>query len=406
MENYFWCIGGGILQVPLIQELRKLDLKAIVTDGDAECICHQLADTFNKIDIHDAHGHIEWAKKLRKKLNIVGVLAAGIDAPVTMSKVAEFLKLPGVPSHISEIVHYKSNFRDFCASNDIETPGYKAFRIGEWDLFREHCDKIQTPFIIKNVDSSASRGTKIFYHRDPIEEIKIATQAANFSKSKLFLVESLWIGKECTVETIFDINGNFHECFITDRLFNYESGYPIETGLVSPSQLSEDKQKNCFKLAKSVSKKLGIKIGAAKFDIIYTEKGPKIIEMTTRLSGGFDCQYLVPASLGLNVLGAAIVTACGKEIPKDYLEPKFNKVSVSASNWPKPGTIKRISGISEAKKIKGVEQIFFRKEVGDTVEEYNNCVQRTNFIIASGSSLSEAQRAVQNAIDRITIETI
>mgnify|MGYP007000103918 CR=1 len=66
------------------------------------------------------------------------------------------------------------------------------------------------------------------------------------SKSRSFLVESVWTGKECTVETLFDKEGIFHKCFITDRKFDYSNGYPIELGLVSPSQLSSKIQEECF----------------------------------------------------------------------------------------------------------------------------------------------------------------
>ena len=133
--------------------------------------------------------------------------------------------------------------------------------------------------------------------------------------------------KECTVETIYDVEGNFHRCFITDRNFDYSNGYPLELGLVSPSQLSDKVQEECFTLAKTVSNKLGIKIGAAKFDMIITDDGPKIIEMTTRLSGGFDCQYVVPASTGKNIVMAAM--NLWNHFPKELLKNKFNKVCVT-----------------------------------------------------------------------------
>ena len=74
-----------------------------------------------------------------------------------------------------------------------------------------------------------------------------------------------------------------------------------------------------YLLAEEVSKTMKVKIGASKFDMILTETGPKIIEMTVRLSGGFDCQYLVPAATGKNILAAAILTSQGKAFQKDFL---------------------------------------------------------------------------------------
>ena len=104
-NRYLWIVGGGILQLPLIKEAKKLSYKTIVTDGDSDCVCSKKADIFRCIDVFDIPTHITAAKNLRsKKINISGVLAAGIDCHETMAKIAEFLCLPGVNSKISNLV--------------------------------------------------------------------------------------------------------------------------------------------------------------------------------------------------------------------------------------------------------------------------------------------------------------
>nr|WP_245154888.1 ATP-grasp domain-containing protein [Prochlorococcus marinus] len=321
-----------------------------------------------------------------------------------MSKLCEFLNLPGVSSSISETVHDKFKFREFSAKNNICVPKYEIYKENDLKNLTNILDKYTLPFIIKNVDSSGSRGTKIFYSRDKKEEERIAKEAITVSKSRSFLVESVWTGKECTVETLFDKEGIFHKCFITDRKFDYSNGYPIELGLVSPSQLSSKIQEECFTLAENVSNKLGIKIGAAKFDMIITNDGPKIIEMTTRLSGGFDCQYVVPASTGKNVVMAAVMTACGTNFPDFLLENKFNKVCVTGSHWPENGRIKNIKNLEKVKNMEGVEHIFFRKKVGDLIENYSNCTDRVDFIICSGINYDKANKNLEAAISELKIE--
>lgn len=403
MKNIFWCIGGGVLQEPLICEARALGYNILVTDAAENCVCAHLADIFYAVDIFDIDAHLTLATELSKKHEIVGVLAAGIDAPVTMSRLAEHLGLPGVSSLISETVHYKSKFRDFCKVNGIETPHYKVLGANDLSTLPEILDTFDLPFIIKNVDSSGSRGTKIFYTRDNQEELRIAKEAIEYSKSDTFLVESVWLGQECTVETLYDIHGKFHECFITDRIFDYSTGYPIEKGLVSPSQLSNSAQSECFELAERVANKLGIKIGAAKFDMIYTEDGPRIIEMTTRLSGGFDCQYVVPLASGKNIMGAAILTACGGEFPSEFLVDRKNLYAITLSHWPENGEILEVKGTQEALQLPGIEHVFFRKTVGDVVEGFKNCVDRVSFIIATGATLLEAEKNAQRAHDKIEL---
>ena len=403
--DYFWVIGGGLLQIPIVEKLNKLGIKSIVSDVSSECACSKICDYFIKLDIFDIEGHLNSADELISlDNNVIGVLAAGIDAPVTMSMLGEYLNLPVVSSEISKIVHNKAKFRQKMQEIGVEIPLYKEFKDGELRLFEDYLNAIQLPFIIKNVDSSASRGTKIFHDRNEEEEVAIFREACNVSKSNSCLVESLWMGTEHTVETIFDVEGNFHELFITDRFFDYTSGFPIETGLKNPSSLSAEQCKKCYELAKLVAIGIGINIGAAKFDMIYTSEGPRIIEMTTRLSGGFDCQYLVPATTGKDILLIAILTALGNPFPKTLNKITLPNVGLTASVWPEEGKISAITGIEEAKQIEFIAHVFLRKKIGDNIEYYNNCAQRVCFVIASAPSLSQTESALNEAISVINIK--
>ena len=403
-KGYFWVIGGGLLQLSLIEEVTKLGNKVIVTDADPNCVCRNKSSYFKAIDIFDIAQHINYANELIEKgLKIVGVLAAGIDAPETMARVAEHLHLPTVSSDIAHLVNNKDLFRQKMQSIELPVPKYSVVDEGNIDELDSIIKDIGYPLIVKNTSSSGSRGTKIFYSPDFTGVHLMIKEAIKVSRSSKALIESLWEGSEHTVETIFDIEGNFHPCFITDRLFDKSNGFALETGLIHPSRLTTKEQEEMFLLAEKVSNKIGIKIGAAKFDIIQTNNGPRIIEMTVRLSGGFDCQYLVPAATGKNILKAAILTACGKSFSKDLLEDNKNKVALSESLWPKPGKIIGIEGLDEAKKHQGFEKIFFKLKIGDYVESYEDCTKRVCFIIASGLTYKEAKRSMSNIKKSIKI---
>jgi len=266
-------------------------------------------------------------------------------------------------------------------------------------------NEIGYPLIVKNTSSSGSRGTKIFYSPDYDGVHSMVQEAIDVSRSKKALIESLWDGSEHTVETLFDVNGKYHRCFITDRLFDKSDGFALETGLVHPSKLTNDEQNEMYLLAEKVSNEIGINYGAAKFDMIQTEDGPRIIEMTVRLSGGFDCQYLVPAATGKNILKAASLTATGKSFGNKLLEDTKHRVALSESIWPSPGEITKIDGIETAKGLKGFEYIYFLYDVGDTIVRYTDCTKRVCFIIVSGNNYIEAKEnmaAIKNAI-RITV---
>lgn len=402
---YFWIIGGGQMQVPIIEEASRLGMSSIVTDLNPGCICALLADKFFSLDIFDIDGHLLLADKLiNEDIKIRGVLAAGIDAPETMARLAQHMNLPGVKPEIAQLVHHKANFRKTLEKLGYPVPRYISFSHEQLHELPFLAESIGYPLIIKNTDSSGSRGTRIFREENSILMQEVAQTAIAVSKSGIALMESCWEGSEHTVETLFDVQGKFHPCFITDRNFEKSDGYALETGLRHPSILPKTTQQEMYAIASSVATDLGVNIGAAKFDFMVTPAGPRIIEMTVRLSGGYDCQYLVPSATGKTVLRAAILTAIGEAFDESMLRDNLNRVGVTGSLWPEPGLITAISGVDEARQIPGVENIFFRYAPGDTIEPYVDCTRRFCFIITTGANEAEALDSLRRAEATIKIK--
>jgi biotin carboxylase len=391
-ENiFFWIIGGGEMQMPIIYEIRELGLKVICSDFNSKCVCAPLVDIFFEIDVFDIEGHLRKAREISKQHRIAGVLAAGIDAPETMAELARFLGLPGVAPEVARLVHDKAAFRQRLETLGFPVPRYVDFGEEQLDDVVALAQRIGYPLVLKNTDSSGSRGTRIFYRPCDQELRSAAAEAIRVSRSRRGLLESFWEGPEQTVETIFDIDGHFHPCFITDRVFDKRAGYALETALRHPTALNQDIQEDMYRIAYEVACAIGISIGAAKYDFILTPEGPRIIEMTVRLSGGFDCQYLVPAATGKNIIRAAVLTALGESFPPELLEPKQQRVAISRSLWPQPGRVRSISGLEEARQIMGVERIVMRKGPGDMIEPYTDCTKRVCFVIVAADTQAEAE---------------
>ena len=406
-DEFYWVIGGGLLQIPLIIEIRRLGYRTIVSDFNPSCASRKEADIFLPVDIFDIPGHINAGEKLvAKGHQIAAVLAAGIDAPETMAALATHLGLPSVTQDIAHIVNNKDKFRAQMQKLGYPVPKYQIIDAKNIHQLPAFIDQVGYPLIVKNTDSSGSRGTKIYYAPDPDGITEMVSEAMAVSRSKRALLEECWEGPEQTVETIFDSRGHFHPCFITDRIFDRSTGYALETGLRHPSTLSENVQAEMYTLAEKVARDIGIKIGAAKYDMILTKNGPRIIEMTVRLSGGFDCQYLVPAATGKNVLQAAILTGLSQEFDPAILKDTKNRVGLSESIWPKPGRIVAIKGTEEAKAVPGVEHIFFRYKVGDIIDTFVDCTKRVCFIIVTGETESHARDTLATVKNLIQIETV
>lgn len=403
---YLWIIGGGQLQVPLIQQARLLKLAIIVTDKNPHCLCAPLADRFYAVDIFNLNENIDLLFKLQSEgITLAGILAAGIDANVTAAVLARIAGLPGVDPRAAYLTHNKAAFRAFLMENGFPYPRF-AHAANE-DEFKAAIKKIGFPLIIKNVDSSASRGTKKFFTPAPWEELAaVFHEAMAVSSTKSALVEELLIGEEQTVESLFDVTGKFHPCFITDRMFLKDNPFAVEHEVRHPTTLSKPQQRELYDLVECIATKLGITIGAAKGDTIWTKRGPYILEMTTRLSGGFDCQYIVPAATGKNVLKAAILTALGKKFPASLLTDTKKRVALSASIWPPENSrIIAIRGIEKAKRMPGFEHFFLNHGVGEIIHPYTDGTKRVCFVIVTGKNEAEARvflHAILNTIQFVT----
>jgi biotin carboxylase len=126
----------------------------------------------------------------------------------------------------------------------------------------------------------------------------------------------------------------------------------VQTGSVTPSRLPEEIQNDMYNLMAQAAKAMGIDKGAFKGDLILCENKPKIIEITARLSGGYDSQYRKPYSFGINLIKATIDIAIGNKLDFRDIVPRWIKYSKTVSPFPEAGKITKISGLDELKKSK------------------------------------------------------
>lgn len=394
--------------MPLIAEVRKVDakMKILVTDGNPNCQCKDLGDFFYPVDIFDLDANIKLLNDLQfKGFEFKGILAAGLEANYTMAVLNNLAGLKAVSPLAAYIAHHKPVFRAFLQQHGLPCPKWREAR-NEKEL-KEAVQYIGFPLIIKNIDSSGSRGTKKFFKKPAFAALLRAfKEAVLVSTTKTALVEELLFGQEQTTEGLFDIHGKFHRTLVTGRVFDRKSPWATELHVEHPDELSEQDQGRLYDLLEKTARLLGITTGTAKGDTMITKKGPVLIEMTTRLSGGFDCQYLVPLATGKNVLRAAILTAMGKPFDKKLLVDTKHRVTILDSLWPKPGErIVAIEGLEKAKKLPGFELFSMRSKIGSVVEPYVDSTKRVCFIIVSGRNRLEARANMKRILDVIAIKT-
>ena len=392
--KYLLIIGGGIFQVPAIKVAKSMGLKVVVTDYNREAEGMLMADYPIEVSTRNINLTVNAAKQFHESCPLDGVMTVGTDASQTVAAVANALNLPGIPFEVAERSTDKIKMRRRLHKMGVAVPRF--YPVWTMDDLENAFKEMPLPLVIKPCDNMGARGVKLINER---HEASLAfREAKEASISGKLVVEEYMDGPELSLDALI-FNGHIQVTGIGDRIIQ-RAPYFVEVGHTLPSNQPQEKLGLATELFCSAIKALGIDIGAAKGDIKLTKDGPKVIEIAARLSGGWMSTYTYPLATGINLMKAAIEIALG-ETPAD-LKQKHDFVSAERAIISIPGKILSIKGVDDARKIKGVKEIIFLKEAGDSVEELRSNVGKTGYVITVAKTREEAIRI--NELARQTIQ--
>lgn len=379
-----------------------LDLGIIAVDYNPDAPGMKYADIAVTASTKDVHAVVSAMKDLQTRFSIIGVFTCGADVEITVSAVAEALNLPGIPVEVARrcndklLMHQYLDSRSFRGKAKYRLAGTleEALAAGEFAGF---------PCVIKPLDNCASRGVQRVPTRDDMEAAYKLAVSFNGERGGDVLVEECLEGSKHTIEMVA-WNNTWHLLSIIDTHY-ISPRWPCETGLNTTVQ-PKAMQEKMFQFAEEVARLIGIEFGAHKVDINIAQDGTiKLIELTARLSGGFHCQYASPLAFGSNDIRAALKLSVGLPLDLEDIRHKFEKGAAVRAVFPKPGTVVSISGVEDARKAPGVEQVFIWKKVGDTVGPYLNSADRPAFVIAGGETTKDAVANAEHGVSLIQFET-
>jgi biotin carboxylase len=390
-------VSAGIMQVPAIKVAKDLGLTVIATDRNPNAVGFKYCNYGITLDSKDVGGHVQFALENREKLNIKAAFA-GSDCAVTVSAITSALGLPGIPMDVAKRSNNKALMKERWIRDKIPTPfGEEVITIKEAKAVLKH---IGFPAIIKAVDNAASRGSMKIDSEEQFQHAIENAKAA--STTGTAIIEEYIFGNEQSVETIVWKERHYH-ISIADRIFGYHP-YHIETAHVDPSTLPSDKQKRIYEVVDAAADSLGITFGPAKADMIWSAKGPMILEMPARLSGGFHSQYTTPLSSGKNPIRAVMEIALDRDLDETLIRDTKSLTSICSGIFPPKGRLKAVCGVEEARKIEGVEEVIITKSPGDLIDNYVDNAQRFCWVIVVGRSREHAFEIFEMAKSYIRFE--
>jgi hypothetical protein len=138
--------------------------------------------------------------------------------------------------------------------------------------------------------------------------------------------------------------------------------------------------------------------------LIITDDGPKVLELTTRLSGGFDSGWTSPMAHGTNYTKGALLLALGRPLEEamPYFTPRWHRHAACIAVFgPKEGgVIKEIRGLEKAKEY---AEIICLYQEGDQLPALTDCTQRVCFCIAADENDMESKEETLTAHEFIEV---
>ncbi len=393
MSQTIMILGGGVMQLPAIRTASRAGWKVCVADGNSACPGSSLADEFFPVDLKDLEGLVDAARSVEPA--ITGVFTAGTDFSASVAFVAEALGLPGTSYESSLNASDKIRMRKLFEDQGVPSPAYRE--ISSEAKIEQTIAGLSFPLVVKPVDNMGARGVRRV--DDPEDLISAIHDAMGYSRSHRAVVEELIDGKEYSIDALVN-NGEITICGLAERHIYFPPTF-VEMGHTIPADIPEEVQRDLIDVFRAGVRALGITRGAAKGDVFHTRSGAVVGEIAARLSGGYMSGWTYPYASGHNVTESALNLSVG--LPPGDLSPRRNWYSAERAFLSIPGIVAQVVGVSAARSVPGVKDVFLRIKTGQSVKFPSNNVEKCGNIIATAQNRENAIRAAQYALRCIEI---
>lgn len=393
-------IGAGIFQSIAAQRARELGLKVLATDMDTNAVGFKYADFAGIVSTRDIDATVRFAREFHNTTHpIHGVLTVGTDVSRTVSAVAAALGLVGETPYTALKATNKARMRECFWQHGVPAPNWREF--ASYDEAVHAATELGFPVVVKPVDNMGARGVRRI---DRVDEIASAIDnALNNSLTGKAVVEEYMQGPELSVDTLV-CNGQVHLLTIADRHIEREP-YFVETGHTVPSIISDEMKAQVLDVMTQGIRAIGARNGASKADMKITADGPKIGEITVRLSGGYHSQLTDPLATGMRSIKAAIDIALGLPLDPNDITPQRHHTACERAIIAEPGEVVAIEGVEQLDQIPGFRHIFLHVKVGDIIQPVTSNLGKAANIICSAPTRNEAFASAAAVLETVKIIT-
>lgn len=386
-------LGAGKNEVPAVIKAKERGLETVVVDMNPLAPALAYADKVFIPKTTDTKEYVDFAVRE----NIDGVMTVSAEALVRkISAIANALKLPGISEEMAFISTDKSEMRRRLHDKGIPSPRFiTASELGE---AKGLIKPLTMPLVIKPIDQAGSRG--VFKINDMADLDHFFDISRKISKTGKVVIEEYIDGTHSTIDAI-TVGGKTHILGISDKV-NILTPNIIIMDVAFPPAYSKAMVAKVEDLVRDMFNKLGFAYGHSHTEVVVTDAGPVVIEFAARSGGGLLPSDILPHLCGFDVVDKLISLALGEDLGIDKVVLS-NGADLRFFN-SKLGRLKKIHGVEEALKVKGVHKLDFIVKEGDVIKPLLEGKDRVGFVITHGKDRLEAVRAADEVERLIKFE--
>lgn len=384
-------VGASVLQLPAILKAKEMGLHVAVVDFNPQAIGIPYADEYYNASTMDEDAVLAAAEAYQPD----GIMTLATDMPMRgVAKTSDKLHLHSISYETAVKATDKYDMIKAFKEHNVPSPWY--FVVDTLEELKAHEADVTFPCIIKPTDNAGSHGVaKVYSFQELLDNYEYAHSCSRHGK---VIIEEYLDGPEVSVEVMV-VNGVVNILQITDKITT-EAPHFVEMGHTQPSLLPVATQEAIRNVTVAACTAIGIDKGPAHVEMKVTKRGPVMIELGARMGGDNITTHLVPLSTGIDMVGSTIKVALGED---PDIAPTLHCGSAIRYFEVPFGTIKAIENMEEAKKVTGVKQITFTKEVGEESTPIHCSNDRIGFVIAQGATAEDAVKACEEAMKVIKV---
>ena len=392
-------LGASVSQLGVIRHARRLGHHVVAVDGDASAAGLSEADAGEVVDFTD----LDAAESVAARHQVEGVLAVSSDRAVhPAAAIAEALGLPSIGQDVARAMTDKAAMKAGLAAAGVSQPEFRVIEEG---------DASQTapwlPAVLKPADSGGQRG--VFLVERPGDLERHLAETLSFSPRRRAVLEEYVEGMELNGIVVVRA-GEPHLLTLSDRLRPDGRGFGVGWIHSYPSSLAPGELAAAEELALTASTALGLRDGIAFPQLIVDAEGrAKLIEIAARIPAG-QMADLVRFATGINLYDIAIQQSLGLRVPDTLVAPRAERpVAIrflTASPGILPvGVVESVEGLPAVRASDGVLAADVYFGVGHVIRPVQVDSDRNGYVIATGTTPSEALELADRAAAKLRIRT-